>query len=304
MQTKARGSLAGDLWGGSSAMLVAVPSAIAFGVTILAPLGAGHAAEGALAGILGAAALGLVASAIGGAPRLISTPCAPAAALLSAFALQAIQSGRSAESVLLLLALITFLCGVFQAAFGTVGLGRLIKYMPYPVVSGYMTGVGLIIVLSQIPKFLGVPGTASVAQALVVPGTWSVPAIAVGAATVCAMAFGPRLVKAVPAPVLGIAGGMAAFGVLGLAHRPLLQLEGNHLVIGAFPASLEGLARLSMARWSALVHIDAASLGAALVPGLTLAVLLSIDTLKTCVVTDAVTRSRHDSDRVLLGQGS
>ena len=73
----------GDLWGGLAAMLVALPSAIAFGVTIYSPLGASHVAQGALAGILGATALGLVAPALGGTSRLITAPCAPAAALVS-----------------------------------------------------------------------------------------------------------------------------------------------------------------------------------------------------------------------------
>jgi len=279
MDRKDRSSLAGDLWGGAAAMLVAVPSAIAFGVTILTPLGGGFAGEGALAGVLGAAALGLVAGALGGAPRLISTPCAPAAALLSAFAINAMESGGSPESVLVMLMLIALACGLFQIAFGAVGLGRLIKYMPYPVVSGYMTGVGLIILLSQIPKFLGVQGSASLTHVLSAPSAWNVQAIVIGSATVAAMALGPRLTKAVPGPVLGIAGGVIAFLGLGLADHGLLRLERNPLIIGAFPVSPEALARLSMARFNSMVNIDVASLGVAFVPGLTLAVLLSIDTL-------------------------
>ena len=69
--------VAGNVWGGLAAMLVALPSAIAFGVTVYSPLGAAQAAQGAMAGILGAMALGLVAASLGGAPRLISAPCAP-----------------------------------------------------------------------------------------------------------------------------------------------------------------------------------------------------------------------------------
>jgi len=76
-------SLQGELWGGLAAMLVALPSAIAFGVATYAPLGAGYVATGALAGILGAVALGIVAPLLGGAPRLISAPCAPAAAVMA-----------------------------------------------------------------------------------------------------------------------------------------------------------------------------------------------------------------------------
>lgn len=83
-----RQDLAGDTWGGLAAMLVALPSAIMFGVIIFSPLGGVLAAQGALAGILGATVLGLVAPTFGGCPRLITAPCAPAAALLSALAIR------------------------------------------------------------------------------------------------------------------------------------------------------------------------------------------------------------------------
>src|SRR5512141_1996488 len=102
---------AGDFWGGLAAMLVALPSAIAFGVTIFAPLGASYAAQGALAGILGATALGLVASYLGGTNRLITAPCAPAAAVLAAFAIQLMQGNTAPETILLLMTVIGLLCG-------------------------------------------------------------------------------------------------------------------------------------------------------------------------------------------------
>lgn len=148
-------TLVGDFWGGLGAMLVALPSAIAFGVTIFAPLGGSYAALGALAGILGTTALGLVAPAIGGAGRLITAPCAPAVAVLAAVAIEFLDQDLAPEAIVLRLALIAVICGVLQLVFGVVGIGRLIKYMPYPVVSGYLTGVGLIIIASQVPKFLG-----------------------------------------------------------------------------------------------------------------------------------------------------
>ena len=80
--------LAGDFWGGLAAMLVALPSAIAFGVTIYAAIGPAYASLGAIAGILGATALGLVAPALGGTNRLITAPCAPAAAVMAAVAVR------------------------------------------------------------------------------------------------------------------------------------------------------------------------------------------------------------------------
>jgi SulP family sulfate permease len=120
----------GDLWGGLAAMLVALPSAIAFGVTIFSPLGAGNVAQGALAGILGATVLGLVAPAFGGTDRLITAPCAPAAAVLVAVAIDLARQGVGADAGVLLLMLIGLLAGLIQIVLGLVGVGRLIKYIP------------------------------------------------------------------------------------------------------------------------------------------------------------------------------
>ena len=100
---KINDNLAGDLWGGFAAMLVALPSAIAFGVTILSPLGGSYAAQGAIAGILGATALGLVCAALGGTARLISAPCAPAVAVMAALAIELSQKGVAPDSVFLML---------------------------------------------------------------------------------------------------------------------------------------------------------------------------------------------------------
>ena len=161
-------NIAGDVWGGLAAMLVALPSAIAFGVTVYAPLGGAQAAQGALAGIIGAMALGLVAASLGGAPRLISAPCAPAVAILSAFAIERVAHGTDVASVVLMLTLVGLLAGGFQVLFGVLRLGHLIKYMPYPVVSGYLSGVGLIIIGSQVPKLLGTSGGLTVWAALAI----------------------------------------------------------------------------------------------------------------------------------------
>ena len=297
-------NLAGDVWGGLSAMLVALPSAIAFGVTIFAPLGGSYVAQGALAGILGTTALGLVAPALGGTNRLITAPCAPAAAVLAAFALEATQRGVAPDAIVIMLALVALLCGVIQFAFGMVGLGRLIKYMPYPVVSGYLSAVGLIIIGSQVPKFLGVPKGNSLWQAIVSPPQWAWQGVVVGLVTIAVMVFAPRVTKAVPAAILGIAAGFAAYFALGLADRSLLALEANKLVIGPLGAAgIGGIFEVMAGRFAAIKALHFANVAAVFSPALTLAVLLSIDTLKTCVVLDALTRSRHNSNRELIGQG-
>ncbi|NBS59479.1 MAG: SulP family inorganic anion transporter, partial [Betaproteobacteria bacterium] len=284
-------------------MLVALPSAIAFGVTIFSPLGGTYAAQGAIAGILGVTALGLVAGAFGGTNRLITAPCAPAAAVLAALAIQLSHDGVEAGSVVLMLTLMGLICGLLQVAFGAVGLGRLIKYMPYPVVSGYLSGVGLIIILSQIPKLLGLPKEASLWAGLFSPSSWQWQGVIVGLVTVTVMAAAPRFTKAVPAAILALAAGVLAYFALGLADPGLYTLAGNPLVVGPLGGSDASFGDAIAGRWKAIGSLDYALLGKLLIPAATLAVLLSIDTLKTCVVLDALTRSRHDSNRELIGQG-
>lgn len=296
-------NLAGEFWGGLAAMLVALPSAIAFGVTIFSPLGGSFAAQGALAGILGTLAVGMVAAAFGGTNRLISAPCAPAAAVLAAVSIDLMQKGVAPESALVLLTIIGLMCGALQMVFGAVGLGRLIKYMPYPVVSGYLSGVGLIIIVSQIPKFLGVPKGTSFWAALVSPSVWQWQGVIVGAVTVIVMVVAPKLTKAVPAAILALAAGVLAYFALGLADRTLLELNGNPLVVGSFGGSDAGFLDGIVARGNGISGVKLVDLAGVLIPALTLAVLLSIDTLKTCVVLDALTRSRHNSNRELIGQG-
>lgn len=284
-------------------MLVALPSAIAFGVTIYTPLGGRYAAFGALAGILGATAIGLVAAAMGGTKRLISAPCAPAAAVMAALAIGLMQKGVPVERVLFMLTGVGFLAGLLQVVFGLIGLGRLIKYMPYPVVSGYLSGVGLIIITSQLPVLLGVPKGTHFWPALGDFPSWHWQSILIGLVTVTVMVVAPRLTRTVPAAILGLAAGVIAYGGLAIADPALRVLTGNTQVIGSLGGAGAGFFNTFASRWKAIGALGLPDLLAMGVPALTLAVLLSIDTLKTCVVLDTLTRSRHDSNRELLGQG-
>ncbi len=195
------------------------------------------------------------------------------------------------------------MAGLFQVLFGLIGLGRLIKYMPYPVVSGYLSGVGLIILTSQIPILLGAPTGTNFWPALSGIATWKWQTIAVGFVTVAAMVGAPRLTTAVPATILGLAAGGIAYGGFAWADPALRVLAGNSQVIGPLGASGTGFFSAFAGRLTAIKAMGLADLPALVVPALTLAVLLSIDTLKTCVVVDTLTRSRHDSNRELLGQG-
>ena len=291
-------------------MLVALPSSIAYGVAIYGVLGAGFVSVGVMAGILGAIAIGLVTPALGGAPRLISAPCAPAAAVLAALAAD-LATGRHGAAgpvppaqVVALLTVVGLLAGGLQLLYGAIRSGRLIKYIPYPVVSGYLSGVGVLIFLSQVPKFLGLPKGAHTWSALAAPATWSWPAVVVGLVTIAGTVLAPKLTKAVPAAILGLAGGVASYFALGLLHPDLLRLDHNALVIGRLSGGPGSVVATVADRWTALGALNYAALRELLMPALTLSVLLSIDTLKTCVVVDALTRSRHNSNRELIGQGA
>lgn len=295
---------AGDFWGGLAAMLVALPSSIAFGVLVYSAIGPERAGEGALAGIVGAAVLGIVAPLVGRNGGFITAPCAPAAAVLAAMAAGFIaEPGSSADRALALLALTALVAALLQAAFGVLHAGRLIKFIPYQVVSGYLSGVALVIAIGQLPKLLGLPEGAGIARGLLAPELWNWTGIAVGTATIAATAFAPRITEAVPAAILGLLAGIAAYFAIAAFQPALLALEGNALLIG--PIQVSGsLLEAAAGRASSLAGIRPPDVALVFGPALTLALLLSIDTLKTGVVLDAMTRRRHDSDRELLAQGT
>lgn len=296
--------LVGDFWGGLAAMLVALPSAIAFGVTIYAAIGPAFAGLGALGGILGATALGLVAPALGGTNRLITAPCAPAAAVLSAFAIGLVQQDVEPASIVLMLTVLGLVSGMVQLLLGFMGIGSLIKYIPFPVVSGYLTGVGLIIIGSQIPKFLGVFGGHSLWRTLTSPDLWQWQSAVVGTVTMTVMLGAPLVTRLVPAAILGLlAGVLTYFGLAYAVDDSMLVLEGNKLVIGPLGGTASSMLEAIVGRWREIGDLRLSQIGSLLGTAITLAVLLSIDTLKTAVVLDALTRSRHESNRELVAQG-
>ena len=294
---------AGDIWGGLAAMLVALPSAIAFGVAIYSPLGAGYAAQGAIAGILGTAALGLIASSFGGTDRLITAPCAPAAAVLAAVAIGFVQSGASAEASILMLVLIALLAGAFQIGLGIAGIGRLIKFIPYPVVSGYLSGVGLIIIGSQLPRVLGAPKAMGLWEALQHPDTWRMESILIGLAVIVSMVMVPRIIRAVPAAIIAMLVGVLVYFALAFVYPALWDSHNNPLIVGPLSGSDSNLLDAVIQHIKSVSAWDSALLPQIFLPALTLAVLLSIDTLKTCVVLDALTSTHHNPNRELIGQG-
>jgi sulfate permease, SulP family len=292
-----------DLWAGLAAMLVALPSAIAFGVAAFTAAGPGLAGAGALTGILGAVAMGITAPLIGRNAGFISAPCAPAAAVLAGLAAELAASGSvSADRILGLLAVTASISAVLQIVYGTLGAGKMMKYIPYQVVTGYLSGVAVIIFMGQMPKLLGVSSGMHFFEAVSSPAEWRWQGIVVGVLTIAATVLAPRLTKRVPAVIIGLAAGIAAYFALGATQPALLQLEGNGLVIGPIQASGSVLSAMAQ-RFAMLGSLTGSDLSLVLAPAITLSVLLSIDTLKTGVVLDALTRRRHNSNRELMAQG-
>ena len=170
------------------------------------------------------------------------------------------------------------------------------------MVSGYLSGVGVLIALGQLPKLFGFPKGTPLGPGLLSPGLWRWEGLAVGLVTILFMELGPRITRRVPAAIMGLAGGIAAYFLLAVLRPALLVAEGNPLVIGPIPLS-GSLFEVAAGSVTSLFHVHLASLHLVLFPALTLSVLLSIDTLKSCVGLDTLTRHRSDSNRELVGQG-
>lgn len=137
----------GDLFGGLTAGIVALPLALAFGVS---------SGLGPQYGIYGAIFISFFAALFGGTPTQISGPTAPMTAVSMVFiaGILAINDGEL-EKALPAIVMVFLLAGVFQIVLGFLKLGKYIRFIPYPVVSGFMTAIGLIIIVTQIQPALG-----------------------------------------------------------------------------------------------------------------------------------------------------
>ncbi|MFH1526105.1 MAG: SLC26A/SulP transporter family protein [Bacteroidota bacterium] len=297
-------NLIGDLFGGTAAMLVALPSAIAFGLIIYAPLGPSLSGKAALVGMIGTVVLGLVAPLIGGTKRLVTAPCAPAAAVLSVFVMELVSQGNIAKEIIpIYITLVAILAGVFQILVGYLGGGRFIKYIPYPVVAGYLSGVGVLIFSGQLPKFFGLPSEIGFWKSFISFELWNWESIVVAIVTIIVMLYGSKLIKFLPAAILSLSAGVATYFILAIFNPQLLSLTNNAMVIGEISATIGDLTNLITSHLGMFADVELASLAGIFVPVITLGVLLSIDTLKTCVVLDALTFTRHNSNREIIGQG-
>ena len=264
--------LRGDLFGGLTAAIVALPLALAFGVA---------SGAGPMAGLYGAVFVGLFAALFGGTPAQISGPTGPMTIVMASVFTQFAGQPAVAFTVVMM-------AGAFQILFGYLRLGRYVNLMPYPVISGFMTGIGCILIIMQLDPLLGFPTPQNVINALtVLPGylaNLNPRALAIGLLALAIVFLTPkRIGRVVPSPLIAIV-------VCSLLALVLVDVP----VLGKFPG---GIPRPQ------LPLFDMGQLNHMLVSAAVLAALGSVDSLLTSLVADNVTRSYHDSDKELVGQG-
>ena len=275
-------NLRGDLFGGVTAAIIALPMALAFGVA---------SGAGPVAGLWGAVLVGFFAALFGGTPTLISEPTGPMTVVMTAVI--ANLTAADPENGLAMAFTVVMMAGIFQIIFGLLRLGKYVTMMPYTVISGFMSGIGIILVILQIAPFLGqagppggVVGTLGALPELLQNINPSETALA--AITVAIIWFMPSKFKRIVPPQL--------VALIAGTVLSLLLFPGPDAIrrIGAIPA---GFPALQMPTFSAdrlqLMFVDAAVLG----------MLGCIDALLTSLVADSLTRTEHNSNKELIGQG-
>lgn len=296
--------------GGITTSVIALPLAIAFGVVAFAPLGDAYIAQGALTGLYGVIVAGILTSIFGGTPGQIAVPTAPMSVMVTSIIAQLLKDpeimalGDNQVMVILVLVSMTiFMAGILQLVMSAIGGGKLVKYIPYPVIAGFMNGIAIIIFLGQLRPLMGVPKDTALLDMFLGKAGYRYETVVVGIVTILAMLLAKRFVKSIPSSLIGLLCGVAAYFTVGKLFNPaLLHVQGNALVIGHIPSVFPTPKQIGhFLELSG--QIPLAKLGALVVPAITLSILASIDTLLTSVVTDMVTKSKHNSTKELLGQG-
>ncbi|MDA9711480.1 SulP family inorganic anion transporter [Luminiphilus sp.] len=265
--------LRGDIFGGLTAGVVALPLALAFGEA---------SGAGPIAGVYGAIIVGFFAALLGGTPSQISGPTGP---MIVVFA--GVFASLSGDVSLVFATVV--LAGVIQIAFGLLGFGQYIRLVPYPVVSGFMSGIGCIIIALQLARLFGhePAGSGTIPALMEVPNAVSDPnweALGIGLLTLAIVFRWPaKWGRYLPGPLAALITGTVAS--LALSTVP---------VLGDIPTGLPQFIMPTFSRDTLFIVFEAAMI---------LAALGAIDSLLTSLVADNMTRTRHNSDRELIGQG-
>ena len=279
-------NIRGDILGGITAAVVALPLALAFGNAALGP-------GGAIYGLYGAVVVGFLAALFGGTPAQVSGPTGPmsvtVAGVVAGLAAVGVPRDLSAGQILPLVMAAVVIGGLLQILFGILKLGKYITLVPYSVVSGFMSGIGVIIIALQIGPLLGISTRGGVVDSLATVFSNFQPngaAIGVAIMTLGIVFLTPRKISQwVPSPLLAL-----------LIVTPLSILifgDGALDRIGEIPRGVPSLSFPSFNQYFPIIFKA----------GLVLAVLGAIDSLLTSLVADNISQTRHNSDRELIGQG-
>jgi len=263
-----------DIFAGITAAVVALPLALAFGVA---------SGAGAVAGLYGAIILGFFAAFFGGTPTQISGPTGPMTVIVAA----AIATFPNDISTVMT---VVFLAGLMQISFGIVGIGKWVKYIPYPVISGFMCGIGVIIIILQINPFLGVESYSSiiytVTHFLETFEKTNIQAVIIASITLFIMFLTPKKISnIIPSALIALIF-VTLFSII---------MGFNITTIGEIP--------MGFPDFVLPISFDILKLSTILTLAITLALLGSIDSLLTSVVADSKTKTKHDSKKELIGQG-
>ena len=276
----------GDILGGITAAVVALPLALAFGNAALGP-------GGAIYGLYGAVVVGFLGALFGGTPAQVSGPTGPmsvtVAGVVASLAAAGVPKDLSAGQILPLVMAAVVIGGLLQILFGILKLGKYITLVPYSVVSGFMSGIGFIIIALQIGPLLGITTQGKVIDSLTTVFSNFQPnpaAIGISVMTLGIVFLTPRKISQwVPAPLLAL-----------LIVTPISIFmfgEGDLVRIGDIPRGVPSLNIPSFNQYLPIIFQA----------GLVLAVLGAIDSLLTSLVADNISQTKHNSDRELIGQG-
>lgn len=275
-------NLKGDFTGGLVAGVVALPLALAFGV---------QSGLGATAGLYGAIAVGIFAALFGGTETQASGPTGPMTVVSAAVVVAAIEINGSIDGGMNIILLTFLLGGIFQVIFGFLNIASYVKYFPYPVISGFMSGVGLIIVILQIFPFAGLSSAKSTLAVMEgFPRLFAeanVSALILGAITIAVYFIFPKITKAIPSALVALI--VATL----IAYFAKMDVP----VIGEIPSGLPSF------QLGGIFDVDPSAFSIIVEYALVLAVLGSIDSLLTSVIADNMTKTKHNSNRELIGQG-
>ena len=287
-------NLRGDLLGGLTAAVVALPLALAFGNAALGP-------GGAIYGLYGAIVTGFLAALLGGTPSQVSGPTGPMsvtiAGVVSSLAALGVSRDLAAGEMLPLVMAAVVIGGLMEALLGVLRLGRFITLVPYSVVSGFMSGIGFIILILQLGPFVGITTRGGVVANLTTLFESPNPnpaAVSIGIMTMAVVFLTPTRVRQwIPSPLLALL--LVTPLSLIFFNDDRLQSMGIEPLarIGSIP---EGGLRLTLPDFSE--HLPQL-----LKSGVVLALLGAIDSLLTSLVADNITQTSHDSNRELIGQG-